>query len=367
VIRVLAVDDEPAANKLMTLIFRPPDFNCTAVASAELALAALRVEPFDVVVSDLTMPGINGMELLSQVRRRYPQLPFLVTTGVDDVEVGVKAMRSGADDYLVKPLVESAVLASVEASLRKRFLEQELENYRQRLESMVDARTAQLQAALQTVECSYEDSLQALGTAIDLRDRETGGHSRRVCQYSLEIARTLNWSEPQMRSLARGAYLHDIGKLGIPDAILLKPGPLTAEERELMQQHVQIGFEIIMDIPFLSDAAEIILAHHERYDGTGYPQGLKAEKIVLGARIFAAADTLDAITSDRPYRKASTFSAARETIRLNSGSQFDPQVVAAFLAIPEERWPAIAKNLADSPKRSPIPLASVSCPPSISV
>jgi putative nucleotidyltransferase with HDIG domain len=344
VVRVLAVDDEPAVRKLMTLIFRPPNFNCTAVDSGALALEALRVQQFDVVISDLIMPGLNGMELLCQVRRRYPQLPFLVTTGVDDVEVGVRAMRSGADDYLVKPLVESAVLASVDASLRKRFLEQELENYRQRLESMVDARTAQLQAALQTIERSYEDALQALGAAIDLRDNETGGHSRRVCQYSLEIARALSWSEPQMRSLARGAYLHDIGKLGIPDAILLKPGALTAEERELMQRHVQIGFQIVMDIPFLSDAAEIILAHHERYDGTGYPRGLKAEKIVLSARIFAVADTLDAITSDRPYRRASAFSAARETIRGHSGSQFDPEVIAVFLGIPEERWPIIARK-----------------------
>ena len=344
VVRVLAVDDEPAVRKLMTLIFRPPNFNCTAVDSGALALEALRVQQFDVVISDLLMPGLNGMELLCQVRRRYPQLPFLVTTGVDDVEVGVRAMRSGADDYLVKPLVERAVLASVDASLRKRSLEQELENYRQRLESMVDARTAQLQAALQTIERSYEDALQALGAAIDLRDNETGGHSRRVCQYSLEIARALSWSEPQMRSLARGAYLHDIGKLGIPDAILLKPGALTAEEWELMQRHVQIGFEIVMDIPFLSDAAEIILAHHERYDGTGYPRGLKAEKIVLGARIFAVADTLDAITSDRPYRKASAFSAARETIRAHSGSQFDPEVIAVFLGIPEERWPIIARK-----------------------
>jgi len=290
------------------------------------------------------MPGISGMELLAEVRRSYPHLAFLVTTGVDDVDVGVRAMRSGADDYLVKPLLDSAVLASLESSLHKRELEKQIENYRQHLEEMVVERTAQLQGALQQIESSYEDTLQALGAAIDLRDDQTGGHSRRVCRYSLEIAKAMGWPEKQMESLTRGAYLHDIGKLGIPDGILLKPGSLTEGERTLMQQHVQIGFDVVKDIPFLAGAAEIILMHHERFDGGGYPRGLKGEEILPGARIFPVADTLDAITSDRPYRRASSFESARDTIRRLSGTQFDPQVVNAFLNIREDIWPAIAKN-----------------------
>jgi putative nucleotidyltransferase with HDIG domain len=235
-------------------------------------------------------------------------------------------------------------LLSLERALRKRQLEQQVETYRQHLEEMVAERTGQLQAALQQIEHSYEDTLQALGAAIDLRDTETAGHSQRVCRYSLEIARAMGWSDKQLRSLARGAYLHDIGKLGVPDGILLKPGPLTADERKLMQQHVQIGFDLVKDIPFLADAAEILLMHHERYEGGGYPRGLKGEEILLGARIFAVADTFDAITSDRPYRRASSFQSARETIRHLSGSQFDPQVVDAFLGIPEQTWPTIARN-----------------------
>jgi HD-GYP domain-containing protein (c-di-GMP phosphodiesterase class II) len=147
-----------------------------------------------------------------------------------------------------------------------------------------------------------------------------------------------------LSSLARGAYLHDIGKLGIPDGILLKPGPLTADERKVMQRHAQIGFDLIKDIPFLKDAAEIVLTHHERYDGGGYPRRLRGEEILLSARIFAIADTLDAITSDRPYRRASSFQSARETIRPLAGSQFDPQVLDVFLSIPEEIWPTIARN-----------------------
>jgi putative nucleotidyltransferase with HDIG domain len=342
--RVLAVDDEAAASRLLSLILAAPAFHCTTASNGEEALVALQREHFDAVISDLHMPGMSGMELLTEVRRCHPHVAFLVTTGVDDVDVGVQAMRCGADDYLVKPLRDSAVLASLESALHKRQLEKQIEHYRQHLEEMVAERTGELQTALQQVERSYEDTLQALGAAIDLRDDETAGHSKRVCRYSLEIAKAMGWSEKQLESLARGAYLHDIGKLGIPDGILLKPGPLTEDERKLMQRHVQIGFDVVKDIPFLADTAEIILMHHERYDGGGYPRGLKGEEILPGARIFAIADTLDAITSDRPYRRACSFQFARETIRGLSGSQFDPQVVDAFLKIPENIWPTIARN-----------------------
>lgn len=284
------------------------------------------------------------MELIAEAHRQHPHTAFLVTTGVDDVEVGVRAMRSGADDYLVKPLGECAVLASLERALQKRRLEQEVENYRGHLEAIVGERTGQLQTALQQIERSYEDTLQALGAAIDLRDSETAGHSRRVCRYSLEIANAMGLPESQLSNIARGAYLHDIGKLGIPDGILLKPGPLTADERRLMQEHVQIGFDIVKSIPFLADAADIILTHHEHFDGRGYPRGLKGEQIAIGGRIFAVADTLDAITSDRPYRRGASFASARETILRVSGTQFDPRVVEVFLNIPKETWPTIASN-----------------------
>lgn len=344
VIRVLAVDDEQASCKLLAIMLGPPAFYCTTAGNGGEALVTLQRERFDAVISDLHMPGISGMELLTQVRRCYPHVAFLVTTGVDDVDVGVQAMRRGADDYLVKPLRESAVLASLESALHKRKLEHQVENYRQHLEEMVAERTDQLREAVQQIERSYEDTLQALGAAIDLRDNETAGHSQRVCHYSLEIARAMSWSDKQLGGLARGAYLHDIGKLGISDGILLKPGPLTADERKLMQRHVQIGFDLVKDIAFLADAAEIVLTHHERYDGGGYPRGLKGDEILLSARIFAVADTLDAITSDRPYRRASPFESGRETIRQLSRSQFDPKVVGVFLSIPEDTWPTIAEK-----------------------
>ena len=342
--RVLVVDDEPAALKLLCLFLKTPAFRCTAANNGEEALVALQREPFDAVISDLCMPGIGGMEVLAEARQRDRHVAFMVTTGVDDVEVGVQAMRAGADDYLVKPLTESVVLASLQRALHRRELEQQVESYHQHLEQMVAERTAQLQSALQQIEHSYEDTLQALGAAIDLRDNETAGHSQRVCRYSLEIGRAMGWSNKDLENLARGAYLHDIGKLGIPDGILLKPGPLTPDERSVMQQHVQIGFDIVKDIPFLADTAEIILMHHERFDGGGYPRRLKGEEILPGARIFAVADTLDAITSDRPYRRASSFEGAVETIRREAGHQFDPEVVRVFLGIPADTWQTIARN-----------------------
>jgi cyclic di-GMP phosphodiesterase len=339
---VLVVDDEPAACKLLSAILRPPAFRCVTARNGEQALVALHREPFDAVISDLCMPGIDGMAVLAEARRQHPHVAFLVTTGVDDVDVGVRAMRSGADDYLVKPVLESAVLASLERALHRQRLEKQVEDYRHHLEEMVAERTGQLQAALHSVERTYGSTLQALGAAIDLRDSDTAGHSQRVCRYSLEIATAMGVSGAQFENILRGAYLHDIGKLGIPDRILLKPGSLTAEEWDLMQQHVLIGFELVKGIPFLAGAAEIILTHHERFDGNGYPRGLQGEQIPLGGRIFAVADAFDAITSNRPYHRAATLEEGRDTIRREAGRQFDTKVVEAFLKIPEEKWRVIA-------------------------
>lgn len=343
-VNVLAVDDEPAACKLLALNLAAPAIRCTTANSGEEALLALQREHFDAVISDLQMPGLGGMELLKEVRRNYPHTVFVITTGVDQVDVGIRALHSGADDYLVKPLQDQAVLVSLDRALHHRRVERELENYRQNLEEMVAERSEQLKIALQQLAHSYEATLQALGSAIDLRDHETGGHSRRVCLYSLAIARGMGWPDKDLENLARGSYLHDIGKLGIPDRVLLKPGPLTADERVVMQQHAKIGYDILKGIPFLADAAELVLMHHEHYDGGGYPRGLAGSQILGAARIFAVADALDAITSDRPYRCGSSFEQAREIIRLAAGSQFDPNIVDVFLGLPEETWPRIAKD-----------------------
>ena len=199
---------------------------------------------------------------------------------------------------------------------------------------------------MRQIERTYDHTLEVLGAAIDLRDSPTAGHSRRVFLYSIEIAKAMGGLESQMRNIAMGAWLHDIGKLAISDAILLKPGPLTDEERKIMQRHAQIGYDLVKGIPFLADAAEIIFAHHERSDGSGYPRGLKTEEIPVGARIFAVVDTFDAMTSDRPYRRALPFETSREVIERGAGKQYDAQVARVFLSIPDETWEVIRKETA---------------------
>jgi putative nucleotidyltransferase with HDIG domain len=210
----------------------------------------------------------------------------LMATGVDDVRVGVQAMKEGADDYLLKPFDIDVVLASLHRALQRKQLERELENYRLHLEEMVSLRTREVQAALADLEHSHAATLEALGSAIDLRDGPTAGHSKRVLLYSLKIAQEIGGLEDQLRTLGMGAWLHDIGKLAIPDSILLKPAALTDEERRVMEHHVELGYNLVKPIPLLTDAAEIILTHHERYNGSGYPRGLREESIPIGGRIF---------------------------------------------------------------------------------
>jgi response regulator RpfG family c-di-GMP phosphodiesterase len=349
-LRVLIVDDEASVRKVMAAVLAQLGLPCETAAGGEEALRVLETHQIDAVISDLQMPGMSGLELLAKVKRVYPQLVFLMVTGVDDVRVGVQAMQQGADDYLVKPLQVDAniLMASLARARRVKRLEQEVENYRHHLEEIVAEQTQQLREALRQIERSYDHTLEALGAAIDLRDSPTAGHSRRVFRYSMEIAKTLGGLETQLRNIAMGAWLHDIGKLAISDAILLKPGPLTAEERQVMQQHAQIGYDLVKGIPFLADAAEIIYAHHERWDGSGYPRGLRTEEIPVGARIFAVADTFDAMTSDRPYRSALPFKASQDVIERGAEKHYNPQVAKAFLSIPDEIWEAIRRETAAS-------------------
>lgn len=339
--RLLVVDDEVACRNVMKTMLGELGTSCKTAASAAEALTVLRNESMDAIIADLNMPGVSGLGLLAEVRKLYPQLVFLMATGADDVRLGIEAMRNGADDYLIKPLQIDTIMASLERAFHKKYLEREVENYRQNLERMVNDRTLRLQDALSQVEQTYADTVDALGAAIDLRDEQTAGHSRRVCLYSIKLLKAMNGSLQQLKSLSIGAILHDIGKLGISDAILLKPGALTIDERRIMRCHVQIGYDLIKRIPFLADAAQIILMHHERWDGSGYPQGLKGRDVPLGARIFAVADSVDAITSDRPYRSALSSDHARHEIERQAGTQFDPDVVRVFLSYPNEIWQAI--------------------------
>ena len=315
-------------------------------ASGMEALATLNAHgEFELVLSDLMMAELDGIALLARAKEKYPDMPIIMVTAVHDISVALAAIRNGAYDYLLKPFEREQLLNIVRRALENRRLKLENLAYQSNLESLVAARTEQLRQAVNDLERSYDITLEALGDALDLKDSETEGHSKRVTAFTIAIARAMGLSGERIRVLARGAFLHDIGKMAIPDAILRKPGVLTPEETAVMREHCFQGYQMLRKIPFLSEAAEIVYSHQERYDGTGYPRGLRGEEIPLGARIFSVADTLDAMTSDRPYRSALTLTAAREEIVRFSGRQFDPVVVNIFLQMPDTIWEDLRKEI----------------------
>jgi putative nucleotidyltransferase with HDIG domain len=310
------------------------------------ALAVLNSnEEFELMLSDLMMADLDGIGLLERTKEKYPDMPVVMVTAVHDISVALQALRNGAYDYLLKPFEREQLLATVSRALENRRLKIENRKYQTELESLVEARTGQLQVALKELERSYDITLQALGDALDLKDAETEGHSRRVTAFTMAISRAMGLPREQIEIIARGAFLHDIGKMAIPDAILRKPGKLTPDEVATMQEHCYKGYQIVKKIPFLSAACDIIYSHQERFDGSGYPRGLKGKEIPLGARIFSIADTLDAIMSDRPYRPRQPFSAARAEIEKWAGKQFDPDVVKVFLEMPEQLWEGLRKDI----------------------
>lgn len=353
--RILVVDEEPYTRSVIGNMLEKSNFLPVLAANGLEALAHIEQDaPFDVVLSDITIHGVDGIGLLDKLREIHPDTPMVMVTALQDVGVAISAMRRGAYDYLLKPFAREQLMATIERALDYRRLVQQNSMYRQNLEELVSARTEMLRQAINDLERSYDITLEALGDALDLKDAETEGHSKRVTAYTIALARHMGVSDGQVRIVARGAFLHDIGKMAIPDAILLKPGRLDSGETTIMREHCFRGYQIVRKIPFLRDAAEIVYSHQEHFDGSGYPRGLCGDQIPLGARIFAVADTLDAITSDRPYRRANTFDAARREIRRCSGSQFDPAVVDVFLRIPDQVWRDLQGEILRQTRFSPI-------------
>ena len=269
-------------------------------------------------------------------------------------ECAIAAIKAGAYDFVPQPCLPDQLLAAVYRAIEYRRLRVQNDLHRYHLEQLITARTKILHNTMQQLEQSYDVTLEALGNALDLKDAETEGHSKRVTAYTLALGRAMGLSEPQLRVVGRGAFLHDIGKMAIPDAILRKPGRLTDAETAIMRTHSELGYRMVRKIPYLREAAEIVYAHQECFDGSGYPRGLAGEQIHIGARIFAVADTLDAITSNRPYRRARTITEARREVLRCAGTQFDPAIVDVFTATPDSIWLNLREGIMrDGPEFSP--------------
>jgi putative nucleotidyltransferase with HDIG domain len=339
-------------------------YDVQLAASGREGIEILELNAFDLVLTDIVMQDGNGIALLERIHGRQPQLPVVMVTAIHDISVAIDSMRRGAYDYLLKPFEREHLVNTVQRALDHRQALQDSHNYQQNLEQVVRARTEMLRQAMENLEHSYDVTLEALGDALDLKDSETEGHSKRVTAYTIALARAMGINPSQIKIIARGAFLHDIGKMAIPDEILRKPGKLTPEEQVVMREHCARGYNMLRKIPFLAESAEIVFSHQEHYDGSGYPNGLRGAEIPIGARIFAVADTLDAITSDRPYRRARSFDTAREEILRCSGTQFDPAVVEVFLKVPNELWHELRSEITGQNKRfSTFDIGPVAHPP----
>jgi len=343
--KILIVDDEEAIREVVSTLLEARGYECASVSNGCLAQEHIRKQPVDLVLSDMVMPEMDGLSLVEWLHKADPDVPIVMVTAMHDLSTALEAIRRGAYDYILKPFEKDQLYLAVRRSLEHRRLVLENRNHQRNLEKLVEERTAQLSGALEQLKQSYDDTLEALGGALDLKDAETEGHCKRVTAFTIAIAKSMNVDPELLPQIARAAFLHDIGKMAIPDQILRKPGPLTPEEREIMRTHCEIGYNMVIRIPFLREASEIVLSHQEYFDGTGYPRGLRGEQIPLGARIFAVADALDAMISDRVYRKALSITHARNEILRCSGTQFDPKIVEVFLAMPETLWDELRQDI----------------------
>ena len=341
--RILIVDDEIEITEILADLLSE-EYECLKAGSAEDALARLREGQFQLVISDITMPGMSGLDMIPHIKELSPDTVVVMISGMQTVESAIGALRLGAFDYLMKPFDLRQVEAVVKRALEHHDLVVAKQRYENHLEELVEQRTAELDRALNSLEGAYRSTLKALTAALETRDSETHGHSERVVTYSLRLGREYGLTPEEMKSLEFGSLLHDIGKIGVPDSILRKPAKLTEEEWVRMREHPVHGQQILRGIEFLQGASRVVAQHHEQWDGSGYPNGLRGEQIDICARIFSVADAFDAITSDRVYRRGKPYEAAAQELDDWAGRQFDPKVVEAFHRVPKEDWEVLHRQ-----------------------
>src|SRR5262245_18667164 len=323
---VTVVDDEPSALDVLVRAARSWRYECQAARSAEQALDLLEKKLTPIVVTDLRMPGRGGVWLVREVQRRWPEVSIIVVTAGQDGDAVSECLNAGAHHYFLKPIKLDEFRHALEATLRVHQVQSAREHYRRRLERKVKRQTHKVRS-------TFLSAIDSLVRTLEARDPYTSGHSLRVRQYSLRLARTLGLDVRQRRLLSLAAKLHDIGKVGVPEAVLNKPAQLTQAEIDLVREHPVIGERILSPIIHSPDVLQAIRGHHERYDGSGYPDGLRGHRIPLLARLIAIADCFDALTSSRAYREPLPESHALALIRAGAGHQFDPALVPVFLDV----------------------------------
>ena len=335
---ILIVDDEEMIRELLSSALTQVGYVCHQASNVDEAFTILDEQSIDLVISDIMMPGRSGVELLRDLKKVNQDIAVLMITGLSDMNTAMECVHLGADDYITKPFGINRVILTVKNLIELRCLALEKKNYQISLEFKVMEQTAQIRKTMNDLSNAYDNTLTALVKALDAREKEVGSHSERVMNYTSFLAGKLGMTGRELQELAKGALLHDIGKIGISDNILLKSGQLDEGEWIEMRKHPQVGYAILSEIDFLKTPAEMILSHHERFDGTGYPNQLKGEMIPIGSRIFSIVDTLDAMTSDRPYRRALPFAEVVTEIIKYRGLQFDPAIADLFLSIPCKHW-----------------------------
>jgi putative two-component system response regulator len=336
--RILVVDDEVAICQVIQDYLVLRQYDVATAGNYDEALRQLENRQFDVILSDIRMPGKSGTDLLRHVRRHHPQIAVILFTGYADIGLAVHSMQEGAYDFILKPIHLEQVYLSIHNALEKRALKAEVRKYQKGLEELVERRTRELREALRQLEASSLDTITRLSRAAEMRDDETGNHVLRIRAYTAALCRELKLPREDIDHIYVASSMHDIGKIGIPDAILLKPGRLDPQEFEIMKGHALIGAKILQDAEgrMLQIAEIIARTHHEKWDGSGYPFNLVGEKIPIYGRIVALADVFDALTNKRCYKPAFDLDTSIEIIRKSSGSHFDPDVVDAFMRIRDE-------------------------------
>lgn len=334
---LLIIDQDETKRKILTSFFSSK-YNCDEADSLNTAVDKIRGKEYSVILTAFSLSSANALDLIPYLQELSPRTIPVFMSDSDSAGNTVRAFRAGAFEVIQKPFELKKADIVIEKAFGKFEIRSLKDRYQYHLEELVAERTVELDKALEEVENSYRSTLKALVQALETRDFETHGHSERVVTFSLRLGYELGLEKEAMRDLELGALLHDIGKIGVPDAVLRKPAKLNEDEWAKMKLHPQHGQKILRNIPFLEGASRIVAQHHERWDGGGYPFGLRGEDIDIGARIFAVVDAFDAMVSDRVYRKGCSYQDALEELERCAGTQFDPMIVEAFKAIPKDDW-----------------------------